>query len=320
MSDTKRKHPEEKSSLHPRNKHRKRYNFPELIATCPELAAFVHENKYGDESVDFFDPKAVKMLNKALLKHHYGVENWDIPPGYLCPPIPGRADYLHHIADLLASGNAGNIPTGTDIVCMDIGVGANCVYPIIASQEYGWSCIGTDIDAVAIQSAHRILESNPVLSAHITLRMQPSPADMFRGMIHEGERIDLTICNPPFHASFEEAQAATRRKIRNLKGKKINKPIQNFGGKQGELWCKGGEVRFVRDMIYQSRHFATSCHWFSTLISKESHLKGVYSTLQKVKAIRVETLPMGQGNKISRIVAWTFLKPEQQKAWAADRW
>ena len=43
------------------------------------------------------------MLNRAILMHHYGVKSWDIPAGYLCPPIPGRADYIHSVADLLAA-------------------------------------------------------------------------------------------------------------------------------------------------------------------------------------------------------------------------
>ena len=90
-----------------------------MIASCPDLAGFVSPNKYGDDSVDFFNPDAVKILNRALLKHHYGIENWEIPEGYLCPPIPGRADYLHHIADVLSLRNEGNIPTGNKIKCLE---------------------------------------------------------------------------------------------------------------------------------------------------------------------------------------------------------
>ena len=81
----------EKSKLHPRNRHRERYDFKSLISTCPELAPFVARNRYNDDTIDFANPKAVLLLNKALLKHFYGIENWNIPPNYLCPPIPGRA-------------------------------------------------------------------------------------------------------------------------------------------------------------------------------------------------------------------------------------
>ena len=109
MRQQKREPPAEKSKLHPRTKHRGRYDFTKLIVGCPELAEFVKPNNYGDESVDFSDPQAVKTLNKALLKFFYDVSFWEIPSNYLCPPIPGRADYIHYVADLLATGNGGEI-------------------------------------------------------------------------------------------------------------------------------------------------------------------------------------------------------------------
>lgn len=324
MLHKKKEHPKVKLSLHPRNKHRERYDFSQLIHACPELRAFVKLNNYNDESIDFFNPEAVKMLNKALLKCYYNIDNWDIPNHYLCPPIPGRADYIHHIADLLGSNDTGftdkKIPRGNTIKCLDIGVGANCVYPIIGNKEYGWSFVGSDIDPVSIKSANKIIETNPSLKGNIEIRLQHNSTDFFNGIIQKNERFDLTICNPPFHASFAEAQAGTVRKLSNLKHKKITNPILNFGGKNNELWCEGGEEKFVRDMIYQSKQFAASCYWFSTLISKQSNLKSAYKALSVVEAVEVKTIPMSQGNKASRIVAWTFLSREQQQKWITTRW
>lgn len=316
----KRVHPKIKSGLHPRNRHRDRYDFKQLTASCPELGQFVKVNAFDDESIDFFNPEAVKMLNKALLTHFYGIENWNIPPGYLCPPIPGRADYIHHIADLLGSSNHGKIPSGEQVRCLDIGVGANCIYPIIGNREYGWSFIGADIDLVSIESAHKILDLNPVLRGKIELRLQPSRKDIFRGIIQKDESFDLTICNPPFHTSQAAARSGTLRKLNHLNPGKFGKPVLNFGGQNNELWCEGGEEQFIHDMIRQSKQFATSCFWFSTLISKESNLKSVYEDLKRAEAVEVKTIPMGQGNKISRIVAWTFLTAEQQTEWVKLRW
>jgi 23S rRNA (adenine1618-N6)-methyltransferase len=313
MIHIKKEHPKEKSKLHPRNKHRERYEFKQLIGSCPELAPFVSRNVYDDESIDFFNPEAVKMLNKALLKYFYHIDNWDIPQNYLCPPIPGRADYIHYCADLLSECNNGKIPTGNKIKCIDIGVGANCIYPIIGNREYGWSFAGSDIDYMAIESAMKIIEANPLLKWAIELRSQHNSKDIFYGIIQKDEYFDLSVCNPPFHSSLAKAQMGTLRKLSNLKGKKITKPALNFGGQSNELWCEGGELRFVRDMIQQSKQFATSCLWFTTLISKEANLKEVYSYLKKVEAVDVRTIPMGQGNKTSRIVAWTFLSQKQQQ-------
>jgi len=319
MLPKKREHPQEKAQLHPRNKHRARYDFKLLTSSCPELASFVKLNDYNDESIDFFNPAAVKMLNKALLKCYYAIDYWDIPPGYLCPPIPGRADYIHHIAELLGSKNHGKTPTGNKIKCLDIGVGANCVYPIIGSKEYGWSFVGTDIDRTALNSAAKIIELNPILKGNVELRLQPDQKNIFQGVIQKEDRFDLTICNPPFHGSLAEAQAGTMRKLKNLTRKKIMQPLKNFAGQNNELWCTGGEVKFVQEMIKESKQFATSCFWFSSLISKETTLQIVYAELRKLAAVEVKTIPMGQGNKTSRIVAWTFLNPEQQKQWISAK-
>ncbi|WP_162054158.1 23S rRNA (adenine(1618)-N(6))-methyltransferase RlmF [Pontibacter pamirensis] len=316
----KKSHPEEKPGLHPRNRHRVRYNFKQLVASCPALGPFVKLNAYQDTSVDFFDPKAVKMLNKALLAHFYGIQNWDIPPDYLCPPIPGRADYIHHAADLLAASSQNQIPTGSGIRCLDIGVGASCVYPIIGHKEYGWSFIGSDIDPVSIASANTIVESNPALKGEVELRLQKNPQDIFQGIIKREDRIDLTVCNPPFHASLAEAQAGTVRKLLNLKQQKIAKPTLNFGGQKAELWCEGGERQFVTDMVYQSTQFAASCFLFTTLVSKQTNLHSIYQALKQVEALEVKTMLMSQGNKTSRLVAWTFLNPEQQQKWVEAKW
>lgn len=320
MLQKKREHLKTKPGLHPRNRHCERYDFKELTESCQELASFVKVNIYNNESIDFFDAAAVKMLNKALLKHFYDLSYWDIPPKYLCPPIPGRADYLHHIADLLGSCNDRKIPVGNQIRCLDIGVGANCVYPIIGCKEYGWSFVGSDIDQVAIESAAKIVEFNQSLHGKVELRLQINQTDIFHGIIQKDEHFDLTICNPPFHTSMEAAQSGTLRKLNNLSSKRVTKPNLNFGGQNNELWCKGGEEGFVRQMISQSKQFAASCFWFSTLISKESNLKSVYEALIKAEAADIKTIPMRHGNKISRFVAWTFLTQEEQNEWMETRW
>jgi len=320
MSQVKKKRPKTKSELHPQNPHRERYDLQALAASYPALAPYVRPNRFGDESIDFADPEAVKVLNAALLRHYYNTENWDIPPGYLCPPIPGRADYIHHIADLLAGGNAGKIPRGKQVCCLDIGVGASGVYPIIGHKAYGWSFVGSDIDPAAIASVNKILEANPHLQNAVECRLQPNPEAIFSGIIQPDEYFDLTICNPPFHTSQQAAESGTLRKLRNLNQEKVLTPTLNFGGQSNELWCKGGEAKFVQDMIRESLLFAASCFWFSSLIADQEHLRNIYRGLEKAGATKIVTLPMGQGNKKSRVVAWTFLSEAQQRVWRETRW
>ncbi len=300
------KHPPQKTELHPRNRHRGRYDFELLIKSFPELKPFVIVNAYGDTSIDFFNAGAVKMLNRALLKHYYNIAHWNIPDTYLIPPIPGRADYIHQVADLLAADNNGTIPRGSSVKCLDIGTGANLIYPIIGVHEYGWSFTGNDIDPVAIDTANAIIKLNPLLKTNVELRLQLNTGDIFKGIIHKGEQFDVSICNPPFHASAAEAREGTLRKLSNLKGKKVSKPALNFGGTNNELWCDGGEVKFIRTMVAESRLFASQCKWFTTLVAKQASLNSIYDALNKAGAAEVKTIAMAQGNKSSRMVAWRY--------------
>ena len=307
MHPDKRDHPKIKAGLHPRNLHLERYDFEVLTGCWPELSNFVTKNKFGDLSIDFFDPKAVKTLNRSLLKYFYGMDYWDIPDGYLCPPVPGRADYLHHLADLLASCNNGKIPVGSQVRCLDIGVGANCIYPILGNRVYGWSFVGSDIDPAAIQNAGKLVDENPVLTnGGIELRIQPNREDIFNHLVQPGEYFDLVLCNPPFHASPSAAQSGSVRKIVHLKQKKIGSPVLNFGGTANELWCPGGEERFIGKMIAESSQWRRSVGWFTVLVAMSKHLPGIYHALKMADATEVRTIGMSQGHKSSRIVAWRY--------------
>lgn len=308
----------EKNNLHPRNPHRLRYDFELLVKNSAALKDFVFVNEYDSETIDFSNPEAVKALNKALLLTYYDIHDWDIPKNYLCPPIPGRADYIHYAADLLAKTNNGSIPEGETVQVLDIGIGANCIYPILGNHAYGWSFVGTDIDEKALQNCSDIIESNPRLIDFISLQQQTETRFIFKNIITPEDKFSLTICNPPFHASQDEANRSTLLKINNLdvsKKEKATKPVLNFGGHNAELWCEGGELGFITQMIYESAKYPMQCLWFTTLVSKKDNLVSIYRILNKVNVVAIETIDMSQGQKNSRIVAWTFLSEAQQKNW-----
>ncbi|MFD0766541.1 23S rRNA (adenine(1618)-N(6))-methyltransferase RlmF [Mucilaginibacter lutimaris] len=293
----------EKIILHPRNAHRNRYDFATLIKTLPVLRSFAAQNEFNDLSIDFTNPDAVKVLNQALLKQYYGINHWDIPQGFLCPPIPGRADYIHYIADVLTEGNNGIIPIGSNVKVLDIGTGANCVYPLIGHKTYDWSFVGSEADYIALASAKKIVEDNSLTNV-IDIRKQTTFANIFDGVIKPGEKFDMTMCNPPFHSSSKEVKEKSTRKWKNLgqdKGAELN-----FGGRNNELWYEGGEPRFLNKMITESKQFAGSSKWFSSLISKKTTLDGCYKSLDYYKAADVKTISMSQGQKVSRILVWRF--------------
>ncbi|MEZ9698713.1 23S rRNA (adenine(1618)-N(6))-methyltransferase RlmF [Vibrio sp. 10N.261.46.E12] len=329
------------AGLHPRNQHTGRYDFDLLVAALPELKEHLIKNPVGEDTINFSDPLAVKLLNKALLAHHYGVKHWDIPAGYLCPPIPGRADYIHRVADILNSDGQGEPYNHASVKALDIGVGANCIYPIIGTTEYKWRCTGTDVDPVSIKTANFIAESNANLKGKIRARLQADSESIFKGVIKDNERYDVTICNPPFHSSLEEAEKGSQRKLDNLaanrakkagqsfkpeknkhtfkldKSAKQDKPTLNFGGQKAELWCPGGEAAFIMKMARESQLFATQVLWFTTLISKKDNVDMVRSELGKLRAKQVKVVEMSQGQKVSRFIAWTFMDDEQRQEWIA---
>nr|WP_255199246.1 23S rRNA (adenine(1618)-N(6))-methyltransferase RlmF [Vibrio sp. JPW-9-11-11] len=318
-----------KAGLHKQNRHQGRYDFKALVTALPELKKHVIRNPKGEQSINFSDPLAVKLLNKALLACHYQVDVWDIPPGFLCPPIPGRADYIHRLNELVIT----DVPelSKQKINALDIGVGANCIYPIIGARVHGWRYVGSDVDPLSVDNANAIANQNPSLKGKVEARLQKQPRYLFKGIIRPGEFYHVTTCNPPFHKSLQEAQQGSTRKIQNLARNKAKrgqssaqpatKPstILNFGGQKAELWCPGGEAAFIKNMAFESRDFAGQVLWFSSLISKKDNVRWMRKNLEKAGAKEVHIVEMSQGQKVSRFIAWTFHDSAQRAVWVAEK-
>ena len=299
-----------RKGLHPRNLHNQGYDFPALVKSHPTLAPHVKPNAHGDLSIDFADPLAVKTLNAALLKLHYNIADWDIPEGALCPPIPGRADYIHYMADLPGLGPE---LEQHSVKLLDIGTGANGIYPLLACQIYGWQCVGSDINPQSLENVATIIANNPTLKERFTLRMQPDKNHIFEGIIQTAEFFDVSVCNPPFHASPEEARKGSQLKLKNLarsRGEQkanTDSPTLNFGGMGAELWCKGGEQLFLKKLIRESQVYSTQCRWFTSLVSKADNVKPAKKLIRKLGAVDCREIEMKQGNKVTRVLAWTFI-------------
>jgi len=293
-------------SLHLKNKHLKGYNFTELCVACPVLKKFVFTNKFGTETIDFANAEGIKELNTALLLTYYNIKFWKFPDDNLCPPIPGRVDYVHYLGDVLRNSGISDKAT-----ILDIGTGATCIYPLLGNAEYNWNFTGTDIDKKSLKTAQEIINKND-LTGKIQLVYQPNPAHIFEGIISENNYFSATMCNPPFYKSQEEAMQANARKLEGL-GKRSEG--RNFSGKQQELWYTGGEKAFIHTYAYESSKFKTNCFWFTTLVSKKENAESLLPSLKKLGATAIKMIPMHQGNKVTRIVAWTFLSKTEQDKW-----
>ena len=173
------------------------------------------DSRGGRDTIDFADASAVRTLNTALLKSDYGVAHWELLEGKLCPPVPGRADYLHHMADVLRASAGGRLPGGRNIVGFDIGTGASVIYPLIGAAAYGWKFVGSECDPHSFAAAQRIVRANSALD--IEVRLQPSTTDILKNVLGEDEEVDFVMCNPPFFDSPQAFAAANARKVGNLR-------------------------------------------------------------------------------------------------------
>ena len=72
-------------------------------------------------------------------------------------------------------------------------------------------------------------------------------------------------------------------------------------------------------MIAESAQTPTTCGWFTTLVSRQTHLPTLERALQGVRAHTVKILPMAQGQKQSRILAWRFGAVEKKTAFYLHR-
>lgn len=275
--------------MHKRNIHRYGYDFIKLAKTHPALESHLITLESAVTSIDFGNVESVVAFNTALLKHHYSIKYWKLPENSLVPPIPGRADYVHHIADLVGKEAKKGL---------DIGCGASAIYTILGNAIYDYTMVGSDIHEESVRFATANTDRNDA----ITIRHQSDRANIFNGIILPGEYYDFTMCNPPFYASQEEADKANLKKQRNLG---LPENGRNFSGSAHELYCNGGEALFIKRMIKESAQFKTQVGWFTCLVSKSENLKTLEKQLKKAKTIHY-VVPMESGNKKSRFIAWKF--------------
>lgn len=294
--------------MHKNSLHTNSYDFELLTKNHEALKSHVFVNDYQNQTIDFSNPEAVKALNTALLYTHYDVKFWEFPDKNLCPPIPSRADYIHHLADLLRRSHL-----ESDVKVLDIGVGASCIYPLLGNSIYNWSFVGSDIDEKSLQIAQKIIDKNNLENV-IELRLQRDYQHILKGILNPSDKFTASVCNPPFFKSQADALDATKTKLKGL-GNKSDKVIRNFSGTPKELCYAGGEKAFLHNYLYESSQFPKQCYWFTSLVSNVSHVRSMEASLKKLGATEFRVLDMIQGNKVSRVVAWSFLTEKEQNDW-----
>nr|BAN65609.1 conserved hypothetical protein [Babesia bovis] len=349
-----------RQSMHPRSRHNIKDDYIALSRAFPVLKRHMKPNpkwkvtmpKHQMYHYDFNHPDAVYHLSRAILNHVYGIKFY-LPCGcphgscdpylrtersdtdcpafvddeipvqrYLAPCVPGRANYIHYLADLLNLSNNSpdtsadsselkddasnmklqNILKGERVKVLDIGTGANCIYPLIGSAEYGWSFIATDIDINALMLAKQNIQLNNMAKT-VELRLQKDTLRMFTGVLMPHEFVHLTMCNPPFHSSLDQANLNPRVStcatinelvfnpgmvatfsIDGFDLQKVNKNKFFVDGQVNYTFSSDasehGEVAFVEIMLVESRFHAHNALWFTSLVARLSTLKRIKSHIQ----------------------------------------
>ncbi len=293
--------------MHARNRFRDGYDFQQLVAASPLLAPFVKLNAYGDVSIDYAVLAAVAALNRALFTSAYGADELGCAARLFVSPVPGRSDYLHHLADPLAGRDPSAIPRGPSVATRHRCRRQLRLSPSLAqAATAGASSARTS--SVACEWARKLAKANTAVADLIECRLQPSPTDCFNGVVVPGERFTASMCNP----RRSTYRPRTRPPQPDAAAESRWPPAS--GGAHVKLWwvggrtlCDGGELGFRAADDHQSSAVPDRCRWFTTLVSKSgipaSSLRGAATR----KLADVKTIGMGQGQKQSRILAWTFI-------------
>lgn len=185
--------------MNPKNKYYKNPpKFEELANKYPSFKKFVIKTKFNTYSIDWKDKEAGKELCRCLLKHDFNLKYWDIPDGFLIPSITSRCNYIHWIHDILEEDDLLDIK----ITGLDIGTGANCIYPLLGHQIYGWNFKCAELNKEAVDIASNTIQENN-LNNHINIVHQEDEDNIFYKVIENKELFVFSMCNPPYF-SYDE--------------------------------------------------------------------------------------------------------------------
>uniref|UniRef100_A0A3B0N6M7 U6 small nuclear RNA (adenine-(43)-N(6))-methyltransferase n=1 Tax=Theileria annulata TaxID=5874 RepID=A0A3B0N6M7_THEAN len=233
---------------------------------------------------------------------------------YLAPCVPNRLSYIRAISSLLCLKNneshisdieAHNINSDEqlklNIIVLDIGTGASCIYPLIGTSENSWNFIGTDIDNLTLELARENVEINH-LEDRINLRLQRTPTLIFNSILYSHELVAMTMCNPPFHSSLEMTNlnprtfsTGTERELvfsipedTNLSTEQSYMDnIECIGNSTvtGQLKFmlteKHGDLAFIEIMLQESKLYCHNIVWFTTLVPRMSTLKKIKNIIHR---------------------------------------
>lgn len=299
------------TTMHPKNRYRyEKPNFQLLAEIYPSLSRYVvqKERVANDDALifDFKDWDACRELVKVQFKHDFGI-TWTVSKPYLIPPIANRLNYICFIHDLLLLWSPEpRTRASYEWKILDVGCGANLVYPLLGAAYFGWSFVGCDISSDALRLAVGNRDANTSIAPLIMLRKVEKQSCQGahdtgggRGIIGscvlpEDGVFDACMCNPPFFSDVNEMG---------------QNPQTDYGGTLMEMIYPGGEEKFVTEMIQDSLGHKASVAWFSTMVGKKRTFKVAKKLLYSLGNNVIRTSELVQGVTHRWVISWSFIAP-----------
>ncbi|XP_076232701.1 U6 small nuclear RNA (adenine-(43)-N(6))-methyltransferase isoform X2 [Calliopsis andreniformis] len=277
--------------MHPRNRYKKAPDFKQLALHYPEFCNIVTIDLTGRVKIDFKNEDNLRVLTEVLLKHDFNLEV-KIPPNKLVPTLPLRLNYILWIEDLMKHASFNDMQ---EVVGIDIGTGAVCIYPLLFAKMYGNQMIGTEVNETSVETASKHVENNKL--QHLIKVHKVNGDTIFQDILEEGKIYHFTMCNPPF---FEMEGSADRVEKRQ--------PPRNAPtGNKAELTIQGGERAFVMQMIDESIEIKDKVKIYTTMFGRRSNLLFLLKLLKKKNIENATWTEFCQGHTKRWGLAWSFL-------------
>ncbi|KAG5884627.1 hypothetical protein JTB14_023821 [Gonioctena quinquepunctata] len=278
--------------MHPRNIYKSPPDFKQLALDYPEFRGFVKQDISGKVSVDFKDLKSLRALSCTLLKKDFGLKV-SIPLNKLIPTIPLRLNYILWLEDLLSlTGKAENI------IGIDIGTGASCIYPLLAAKKNKWSMVATEVDGDSISCARQNIEANALQNLIKIVKVEK---DTLLHGVESDEQYDFCMCNPPFFASTQELHPGF-----NSRSLCRPKPKNSFCASVNEVVVKGGEMDFISKLINESKELGKRVQIYTTMMGHKRTLPQLKKLLREAQVTSFKDTEFCQGNTTRWGLAWTY--------------
>ena len=260
-----------------------------LIKEFPELKKYIikHDEKIEEFSFDWSNNDLSLLMTKSILNYYFNIKYYDIPKGFLIPPVPSRLNYLNLINELIKDIKKENI------IGVDIGTGANIIYPILGNSLYNWKFICSEINNESYNNAKLILQKNN-LEENINLIKQENKNNIFVSIINQENKYTFSMCNPPYYDYEQEIKIEDKKRDTEY----------NFD----EVYYEKGELGFFERYFEESICYKKNIFLFTILIGKKSNSEIIYDKINSYNNIikLCDIKKIMTGNNVRYIIYWSF--------------